>query len=452
MAETANQQNDDGDSGVNYLGLIVTAIAIALLAVFWWVSSWWADGILAFYILEVVVISIVIWQACDPFADAAQWTGRKLHIPGSVRGATLDAVASSLPELFTGIFFVMIVASTSVEGDSKIAEGYSSTVATCAGSAIYNMILIPAIVALVISFRRKARPTVDIEDKVIARDGIAFLLCETVLILCLFMNQLYWWMGLILVGMYVVYIMLLYGDWKRFEKIKHAFIDVGLQTEAKQVQSQFTKAGIRFSLPLIQQVQDELQRGNNNEEDEDEDEQAGVFFGFWQVPLNGITTWLILIISTITAAAACYFLVQVTHDSAEYLGVPIFFVAVILAAAASSVPDTFLSIGAAMRGDDSGAVSNAFGSNIFDICICLSVPLFIASYYNSWEPISLLQDGKPMVGLVGLRILLGILTVITLGIMWHNRQLTRTKAFMLCGLYCVFIAYAVLGSLKYIDV
>ena len=60
---------------------------------------------------------------------------------------------------------------------------------------------------------------------------------------------------------------------------------------------------------------------------------------------------------------------------------------------------------------------------------------------------SLLQDGKPIAGLVGLRILLVVLTIVNLGIMWHNRQITRRKAFIMCGLYAVFVAYAVMGSL-----
>jgi hypothetical protein len=58
-----------------------------------------------------------------------------------------------------------------------------------------------------------------------------------------------------------------------------------------------------------------------------------------------------------------------------------------------------------------------------------------------------LQDGKPMAGLVGLRFLLWVLTLITLAIIWHKRQVTRAKGLILCGLYGVFIAYAVLGSL-----
>lgn len=110
-------------------------------------------------------------------------------------------------------------------------------------------------------------------------------------------------------------------------------------------------------------------------------------------------------------------------------------------------PDTFLSLGSARRGDDSGAVSNAFGSNILDICSCLSIPLLVSSYLRGWDPVPLVQDGKPLVGLVGLRVLLRVLSPITLGILWHKHHVTRTKAFMLIGLYHVFIAYAVVGSM-----
>ena len=138
---------------------------------------------------------------------------------------------------------------------------------------------------------------------------------------------------------------------------------------------------------------------------------------------------------------------EATYQTAQILEVPTFFVAVILAAAASSVPDTFLAIAAARRGDDSGAVSNAFGSNIFDICICLSIPLLVNSWLTGWNPVSLLQDGRPIPGLVGLRVLLVVLTVVNLAIMWHNRQITRTKAFVMCGLYVLFVVYAVIGSM-----
>ena len=404
-----------------------------------------------FLLSQATLISIVIWQACDPFADAAQWIGVALRLPGSVRGATLDAIASSMPELFSGIFFVVLALVGAELSREQLAEaggeGFGATVATCAGSAIYNMILIPAICALVISYFRPRRPTIDVEDKVISRDGLWFIGCEVLLLVFLYQDSMYWWMGCVLLAVYGYYLYALYLDARRYQR-QLQFVREKLEAQKTndQIVVDAQAQGLRLSRDLIQRIRDAKQG------DEPEDElpaSARVLFGLFEVPLNGKTAWAIICCCTAVAAAACYWLVEVTHATAESLDIPVFFVAVILAAAASSVPDTFLSVGAAMRGDDDGAVSNAFGSNIFDICICLTIPLLIGSYLNGWQPIRLTQDGQPMPGLVGLRVLLCSLTIVTLLIMWHNRQLTRAKAFALCGLYGIFVAYAVAGSLGF---
>ena len=47
---------------------------------------------------------------------------------------------------------------------------------------------------------------------------------------------------------------------------------------------------------------------------------------------------------------------------------------VIIAAAATSVPDTILSIKDARKGNYNDAISNALGSNIFDICFAFLGP------------------------------------------------------------------------------
>ncbi len=445
---------EDGSLGrVSLLITVVTGVACA---------AFWAAGLnLPFLFAQAVLISLVIWQACDPFADAAQWIGIQLKLPGSVRGATLDAVASSMPELFSGIFFV-VVAITTTSGDGAAAtsqaaqEGYGSTIATCAGSAVYNMILIPASCALVISFARRQRPTVDIEPEVLSRDGFWFLACELVLLAFLYQGTMYWWMALVFMGLYVVYIGQLVRDAKTYRRAMRVIHDhiseVGRDAPTEKIVEVLRAEGIKSTPTLVDEIRSRLARGMIDEDDEGEEEEAdtaGLFFGFVEIPLNGFTAWATILVSTLISAAACYWLVEVTRNTATELAAPTFFVAVILAAAVSSVPDTFLAIGASLRGDDSGAVSNAFGSNIFDICICLSIPLLVNSYLTRWEPVPLMQDGKPLPGLLGLQVLLWSLTLVTLLIMWHNRQITRTKAIVLCLLYGVFVSYAVLGSLGY---
>lgn len=447
MSQDVDQNHQEDEGGPDWIAIGVTIASLVLLVV---LSPWMLNVQLGFLIIQVVLISIVIWQACDPFADAAQWVGEKLRLPGSVRGATLDAVASSMPELFSGIFFV-VVAVMSVQSDSVAdmaqtgAEGYGSTLATCAGSAVYNMILIPAFCGIVISLYRKSQPTVDVEPEVISRDGMWFIACELVLIAFLFNDRMYWWMGLVFIGMYIAYIFHLFVDAKRYQRAMdaiHAHLgEVGHDTPTEQIVETLQEENIKATHMLVEKI-----KSSADEDEDEETDSAGACYGMFDIPLNGLTATLVLLVCTGIAAISCYWLVEVTNETAHVLNVPVFFVAVILAAAASSVPDTFLSIGAAMRGDDSGAVSNVFGSNIFDICICLSIPLLVNSYLIDWQPVLLVQDGKPIEGLVDLRLLLVTLSAITLLVLWHRRQLTRAKSYFLVFLYTLFIAYAIAGS------
>ena len=447
--------------GPDRIGLYVSGLITAVFVLLWVLGGRDLNSALAVpcLIAQVAVISVVIWQVCDPFADAAQWIGDMFRLPGSVRGATLDAIASSMPELFSGIFFVLVALSTASSADHASAEriaagaeGFGSTIATCAGSAVYNMILIPAFCALVISFTRRERPTIDVDDEVISRDGVWFVCCQILLIFFLFQDTMSWWMAVVFLLLYAMYVCQLYADAKKYQRmmplLKARFEQYGPAESVAAVTTAMKAENVKVSAAMIAKAQCRfIENGLTEHGDGGQPEgDSALFFGYVSIPLTRVSVWVIIITTTILAAVACYFLVDATITTARVLDVSPFFVAVILAAAASSVPDTFLAIAAARRGDDSGAVSNAFGSNIFDICICLSIPLLVNSWLTGWSTVSLLQDGKPMAGLTGLRILLVVLTVVNLAIMWHNRQITRSKAFVMCGLYLVFIGYAVLGS------
>ena len=331
-------------------------VSLAATAVFWSLRSggeYWVE--VAFVLSTSVTIAILISEACDPFADAAQWVGVQLRVPSSVRGATLDAVASSMPELFTGLFFVTVALTGSADQVTQLAqsaEGYGSTIATCAGSSIYNLVLIPAVCAIAVSFYRPSKPFVGIERDVVNRDGMWVIVVQFGLLYFLFQPKLHWWMGVVALAAYAVYVLHLYLATRAYRK-------------------QLAAENIAIDEP---------------------EGETSVLFGFFDVELNRVSATLVLLGSTIVAAVACYFLVELTNSSAEKLGVSPFFVAVILTAAVSSIPDTFMSLGSSMRGDDSGAVSNVFGSNIFDICIGMSIPLLVCCYLNDWQPVSLVGE------------------------------------------------------------
>ncbi len=377
-------------------------------------SSIWLE--IGFILSAATVIAIVISEACEPFASAAQWVGFKLRIPSSVRGATLDAIASSMPELFTGLFFVVVALTGTKDAAQRLldsAEGYGSTVATCAGSSIYNLILIPAVCAIAIAYSRPSRPAIEVSREVVNRDGMWVIITQFGLLIFLFQSKLDWWMGVVALLTYVIYVLHLLIATRRFR-------------------SQLAEGSLQRELT---------------------DESAELLFGRFEVKLNGVTATAIIFVSTLVAAGACYLLVELTNASAEKLGVSPFFVAVILTAAVSSIPDTFMSLGSARRGDDSGAMSNVFGSNIFDICIGMSIPLLVSCYLNDWQPITWIgPNDETLSGVVGLRVLLFVLTALVMAILWKTRRVTQSTGWFFCFLYAAFVAYAVLGAVGILDV
>ncbi len=401
---------DERDVNALILFLTVAAVAcVLMLGVGPSANVLWQ---LVLTLALTTVIAMVIWQACDPFAEAAQWIGKRFRIPASVRGATLDAMASSMPELFSGIFFVTVAIAGTQESQQRLIEstqGFGSSIAICAGSSIYNLMLIPAVCAIVIASVRPARPQIEFSSEVVHRDGAWVIASQIGLLVILFLPRLYWWMALIWLAAYAVYVCQMY---------LHA------RSNRRQTES--------FSA-------DELPKG------------TPFLFGMFYVRFSGLGAMLTIAIATLTAAVSCYFLVELTNHSARVMGIPPFFVAVILAAAASSIPDTFVSIGSARRGDDSGAISNVFGSNIFDICIGMSIPLLVCCYLNDWKPLDLVKDNQETIqGVAALRVLLFILSSIAMYLLWTHRRISRRMGYFFCALYLVFVGYAILGSMNVI--
>lgn len=398
---------------IDWMGLLFL-IGFSIATMFFWIFSGPAASVswqLAFAVSACGLISVVIWQACEPFAEAAQWIGIRFRIPGSVRGATLDAIASSMPELFSGIFFV-VVALTMVDPESgtealrkETTSGFASSIAICAGSSIYNLVLIPAICAIAIAASRPSKPQIEFEKEVLNRDGFWVIASQFGLLVILYLPTLYWWLAVVAILAYVAYILQLVTATRKFRR------------DAERPDEHDLPEGTKLCFGLLR-------------------------LNF--VMASVVTT---LVVSTLVAAAACYFLVELTNHSARAMNVPAFFVAVILAAAASSVPDTFMSLGAARRGDDSGAISNVFGSNIFDICIGMSIPLLVCCYLNDWQPLILAGDNRDTIqGVAGLRVLLFVLTGTVMVMLWRRRIITRSMGYFFCCLYLVFVAYAVMEA------
>ena len=150
-------------------------------------------GILIPLIL-VILSCVIIWRASDGFAIASDFIGRNLS--DGVRGATINAIGSSLPELFTSLFFLFYL---------KDVDGFSGGIGTTAGSAIFNSMIIPAAVILVVIFIGIAR-NINVSGKVVRRDGLALIIAEILFIMIISGQSIDWWHGLFLMIIYFVYL------------------------------------------------------------------------------------------------------------------------------------------------------------------------------------------------------------------------------------------------------
>ncbi len=322
------------------------------------------------YILGVVIACIVIWKSSEYFEDATEWIGRNLT--NGVKGASLNAIASSMPELMTGFIFLFFIHGS---------DGYSGTIGTTAGSAVFNSLIIPAVIILVVTMFMHVRQ-IKVSRKVVTRDGLFLLLAELVLIFIISTNTISWIEGLALVLLYVAYIIILFYN--------------NNTTTAPQ-------------LPA------------NN------------------YTVTGNKAWIYLVLSTTVMMIACLGLVFFVEQIGIVLNIPLIFVSIILAAAASSVPDMFISMRDAKRGNYDDALSNALGSNIFDICIAHGLPLLVYTLIYG----SITMTDATTTYSIELRIWLFILTAITVVIYIFSKKLTKMTGIVMIGLYIVFISYVI---------
>ncbi len=345
-------------------------------------------------LLLIVLTCLIIWRASDGFEAASEYIGRNLT--DGVRGATINAIGSSMPELFTTFWFLFALHDK---------DGFASGIGTTAGSAIFNGMIIPAIVILaVIGYGLAKRVTVS--KKVILRDGLSLIFAELILIFLIKGTALEWWHGLILMCVYGIYVTIM-------------LTTMGSKSEEEE---------------------------EEEEEEDDQDSEKSILMCLLTLDLEPIfvrgemktgNAWTLLIVSMIIIGGACALLVQACEGFAHELGIATYFVAVILASAATSVPDTIISYRDAMDGDYDDAVANALGSNIFDVCFALGLPLFV--YTMMYGPIAMSPDTVD--NITELRVILLLATVVAFVIYMWGDGMGKIKAILLLLIYVGFTVF-----------
>ena len=103
------------------------------------------------------------------------------------------------------------------------------------------------------------------------------------------------------------------------------------------------------------------------------------------------------------------------------------------------VHSAILSIKDAKKGNYNDAISNALGSNIFDICFALGLPILL--YTLLYGPIVMNPDTLSFS--LNILIVLLILTILTFIIFISGKSIGVLKAIILLSMYILFISYVI---------
>lgn len=352
----------------------------------------------------IVVCGYVIWRAGDTFLEGSNYIGRNLR--DGVKGATINAVASSMPELFIALFFLFFL---------KDVVGFSGGLGTSFGSVLFNSLIIPSVAVLGVLSKSK-KQSVEVSRKIIIRDGLWLLLVEFVLIYFIQQGVISWVESLVLIVIYGLYVMYLFKTMKGGHEIDYE------EPFSDKEKVSFLSAFIILDLKRII-------IGNQK--------------------LNTNKAWLVFIVSSLIIGFVCYFLVIACEwlGSETYsvywfgelqgLGIPLLFVAIVFAAIGSSFPDTIISYKDAQKGNYDDAVSNAYGSNIFNLCVALGLPLFFFTFI--YGPIELTPEIVDLIS--SLSWWFFGLTFFSIFLYTRPGGVTRNQAFVLIFLYIIFILF-----------
>lgn len=365
-------------------------------------------------LIIVIISSYIIWRGTDLFDGAASYLGRNLT--EGIKGATINAIGSSMPEFLSTLIFLFYLDNS---------EGLSGGIGITAGSAIFNLLVIP--IAILFTLKMKKMSTDILLDRyIIKRDGISLLAINLLLIVILTKNAIHWYHGLILILSYFVYLAVIWKDLKRSRENGRTYVD----EKEYQMENESKRVDNALALDLISVLKPSRATNKRN----------AIIYLFYTVLVVSVGTWL-LVYAIEKMGSGSYSFMELNLKG---INLPTIFVSLILGAAASSVPDTILSIKDAVKGNHKDAISNCIGSNIFDISFALGLPILIYTLFKG-DAILLSPMLKSLN--VQLWLLLFVINLITIVTIVIRGKIDYKVGRMMTAIYIMFIGYVIFVSI-----
>lgn len=262
------------------------------------------------------------------FVESLEKISKRLKLSSDIAGATFMAVGSSAPELFISILALF-----------RVGEQQSIGAGTIVGSAIFNILVIIGASGL---FKRAV-----LTWQPVIRDLLFYIAAIFVLLFTFVDGSISLVDATIYVLLYVVYLFS-FGFWKKI---------FPYETKGDDQEDNFEHANPRDEKWSWKNLLDKL--------------LSYVFVDLKKHPSLYLVNFLV---SVAFLALLSHLLVESAVGVAHFLNIPEVIIGLTILAAGTSIPDLLSSINVAKRGYGDMAVSNAVGSNIFDIGIGLGVP------------------------------------------------------------------------------
>ena len=283
--------------------------------------------------LIVILCIFVMRKSSLTFDIASNFLTRSMG--EGIKGPTINAIASSLPELMISSMFLFYF---------KDIEGFAGGIATIVGSSAFNIAIIPVVSFFSIYFIDQK--IIFKLNKVIIKQDTIFLLSSILIMLISIILGVNIYLSITLISFYFFYIYFLVKNRTK----------IVVYEDSENIINNYKKTNCITSIYNLN------------------------FFNlFFKGQISKTSSICVLFSSVLIIGISCYYLVLATEKISHIFNINIFFGAFFIAAIASSIPDTILSIQDAKNKRFSDSFSNAYGSNVFDICIGIGLPVFFYS-------------------------------------------------------------------------
>ncbi|CDF36158.1 unnamed protein product [Chondrus crispus] len=439
-----------------------------------------------FFLIPGIIVAFVGLAIVtdDYFVAALERICERLDLSEDVAGATFMAAGSSTPEFFASMLSVFVT-------EDEVGIG------TIVGSAVFNVLVIIGLSAAL------AGSVLSLDWRPLARDS-AFYMMSIVLLLTFVLGssrgEIKWYEGLILVFGYVLYVLFMafgnkpYMKWAKNLKFGKSAQEPDLEKgdnspgDSEQVWTPSvvpdpTPTKTRYSdltprskfraaqFGVIATIRMASHSSSQDLEDTATEEKSSsrailgvdlpssvvgwIFFPltfFWRL-LFSITIvdcsvekkakywWATFILSIIWISVISYVMVEAARFSGCLIGIPASAMGLTVLAAGTSVPDALASISVARGGSGDMAVSNAIGSNVFDILLGLGFPWFIGGLAKKTITIPTDPITTVVVPILILFAIIVLLLVVLVVLRWKLRPLL---GYILFGVYGLFVTYTLL--------